>query len=143
VPDAAELLAREARSLVERLRLWTPQRWTASPGDTAPTFGTRADLVHHLASAFVLAAGETTRPLPRLNTDLVLPDQLAVAADDLVRSGRAADVHVAHLLLHRHDLLGEDVPVGIADALRLNNVLETGRQACAASPLGDPSSGLI
>jgi hypothetical protein len=103
VSDAADLLAREARSLVDRLRLWTPARWAAA----APPYGTRGDLVHHLAAAF--AAEETDLLLPRLD-DLVLPDQLAVTADDLVRSGRATLQHVAHLLAHRRDLLNEDVP---------------------------------
>ena len=106
MPDAAELLAREARSLVERLRLWTPQRWAAA----APPYGTRGDLAHHLAQAFVTATGETDRPLPRLDSDLALPDQLAVTADDLVRAGRATLQDVAHLLAHRRDLLGEEVP---------------------------------
>lgn len=115
--DPAELLAREARSLVERLRLWTPQRWAASPGDAAPPYGTRGDLVHHLAQAFVTAAAETDTPLPRLETDLALPDQLAVTADDLVRAGRATVQHVAHLLAHRRDLLGEEVPTTLLDQL--------------------------
>jgi hypothetical protein len=113
VPDAAELLAREARSLVDRLRLWTPQRWAAA----APPYATRADLAHHLAQSFVTAAGETTRPLPRLDSDLALPDQLAVTADDLVRTGRATLEHVAHLLAHRRDLLGEDVPPSLQEQL--------------------------
>ncbi|MDX6198477.1 MAG: hypothetical protein QOJ79_1628 [Actinomycetota bacterium] len=65
--------------------------------------------MHHLAQSFVTAAGETDGQLPRLD-DLVLPDQLAVTADDLVRTGRATVQHVAHLLAHRADLLGEDVP---------------------------------
>jgi hypothetical protein len=43
----------------------------------------------------------------------VLPDQLAVTADDLVRSGRADLLAVAHLLAHRRDLLGEDVPAAL------------------------------
>jgi len=105
VPDAAELFGREARSLVERLRLWTPQRWAAA----APPYRTRGDLAHHLAQSFVTAAGETTQPLPRLDSDLALPDQIAVTADDLVRAGRATLDHVGHLLAHRRDLLGEDV----------------------------------
>lgn len=108
MPEAPELLAREARSLVDRLRLWTPSRWAAA----AAPWGTRADLVHHLAAAF--AGEETGRPLPRLDSDLALPDQLAVTADDLVRSGRARDEHVGHLLAHRRDLLGEDVPASLA-----------------------------
>ena len=111
--DPAELLAREAGSLVQRLRLWTPQRWAARAGDAASAYGTRADLVHHLAQAFVTAAGETHQPLPRLDSDLVLPDQLAVTADDLVRSGRADLGATAHLLAHRRDLLGDDVPPGL------------------------------
>jgi hypothetical protein len=113
VPDAAVLLAREARSLVERLRLWTPQRWEAA----APPYGTRADLAHHLAQAFVTAAAETDRPLPRLDSDLALPDQLAVTADDLVRTGRTTTAHVAHLLVHRRDLLGEQVPASLQQQL--------------------------
>jgi hypothetical protein len=117
VPEPADLLAREARSLVQRLRLWTPQRWAASPGDAAPAYGTRADLVHHLAASFVHAAGETERALPRLSTDLALPDQLAVTADDLVHSGRATLQDVAHLLAHRRDLLGEDVPPSLQEQL--------------------------
>jgi hypothetical protein len=111
VSEASVLLAREARSLVDRLRVWTPTRWAAA----APPFGTRADLVHHLASSY--AAASTDRPLPRLDSDLVLPDQLAVTADDLVRSGRATLQHLAHLLAHRRDLLGEDVPAGLRDRL--------------------------
>jgi hypothetical protein len=113
MPDAAVLLAREARLLVERLRLWAPQRWAAS----APPYGTRGDLVHHLAQAFVTRAGETERPLPRLDSDLALPDQLAVTADDLVRAGQATAQDVAHLLAHRRDLLGEDVPPSLLEQL--------------------------
>lgn len=113
MPDAADLLAREARSLVERLRLWTPERWAAA----APPYGTRGDLAHHLAQSFVAAAGETALPLPRLDSDLVLPDQLAVTADDLVRTGRATLTDVAHLLAHRSDLLGEDVPPSLREQL--------------------------
>jgi hypothetical protein len=113
VPDAADVFAREARSLVERLRVWTPQRWAAHPEDAAPSYRTRGDLVHHLAQSFVTSAGETATPLPRLDSDLVLPDQLAVTADDLVRSGGADLLAVAHLLAHRRDLLGEDVPAAL------------------------------
>ena len=113
MPDPAELLAREARSLDDRLRLWTPQRRVAS----APPYGTRADLAHHLAQSFVTAAGETAKPLPRLDSDLALPDQLAVTADDLVRAGCASLEHVAHLLAHRRDLLGEDVPPSLQEQL--------------------------
>ena len=101
-----DLLAREAASLVARLRLFTPARWAAE----ALPWGTRADMVHHLAQSFVT---ETTEPLPRLDSDLALPDQLAVTADDLVRTGLPSSDHVAHLLLHRRELLDEAVPAGL------------------------------
>lgn len=127
--SAAALLDREARSLVQRLRVWTPPRWAAAvrPGLS------RADVAHHLAQALADLAGEAPVRLPRLDADLALPDQLAVTAHDLVRAGVADDVAVratAHLLLHRHDLLGDDVPAGLADALGLPDVLAAGREQC-------------
>ena len=133
---AVELLGRESASLVQRLRLWTPQRWAAQ----SPPYGTRADVAFHLAQALADAAarreGQPRRPLPRLDSDLGIPDQLAVTADDLVRAGPPDDVAreaTAHLLLHRHDLLGEAVPGGLADALGTSDVLEVGRRACGSS----------
>ena len=111
------LLRREAASLVQRLRLWTPARYAAA----AAPWGTRGDLVHHLAQSYAdLAAwveGAAPRPLPRLDTDLALADQLAVTADDLVRSQLPAYDAVAHLLLHRAELLDEPVPAGLVAAL--------------------------
>ncbi len=108
-----EMLAREAGSLVARLRLFTPARWSAS----VPPRGTRADVVHHLVQWLADAAGAAPVLVPRLDSDLGLPDQLAVTADDLVRSGRATDDAVAHLLLHRLDLLDEPVPPGLVEKL--------------------------
>lgn len=118
VDDApAALLAREAASLVQRLRLFTPARWAAA----AASYGTRADLVRHLAQSFADAAadleGGPRRPLPRLDSDLGVPDQLAVTADDLVRAGSTDLAHVAHLLRHREDLLGEAPPPRLAALL--------------------------
>ena len=107
------LLAREAASLVARLRLFTPARWSAA---LAP-YGTRADAVHHLAQALADAEGQAPVRLPRLDGDGALPDQLAVTADDLVRSGRADGDAVAHLLLHRAELLDDEVPAGLVDEL--------------------------
>ena len=133
---AVELLRRESASLVQRLRLWTPQRWAAQ----APPYGTRADLAFHLAQALADAAaaleGERRRVLPRLDSDLSLPDQLAVTSDDLVRAARPVGVArgaVAHLLAHRHDLLGDDVPGGLAEALDVRDVLALGRDICDES----------
>jgi hypothetical protein len=135
VPEADEvvaLLRRESRSLVQRLRLWTPARWQA---EAAP-FGTRADLVHHLAQAMADLAADAEsgprRPLPRPG-DLVLPDQLAVTADDLVRAAPEQEVArraTVHLLLHRRDLLGEDVPAGLAAALRIQDAPDARDAGC-------------
>ena len=128
-----ELLRRENGSLVQRLRLWTPARWAAA----APPYGTRADVVLHLAQAFADAAagleGGPRRPLPRLDSDLGLPDQLAVTADDLVRArpGEAqARAATAHLLLHRSELLGDEVPAGLVAAVGTDDVTELGRSMC-------------
>ena len=134
-PDATALLRRESRSLVQRLRLWTPARYAAA----APPWGTRADLVAHLTQVCADAAadleGLQRRPVPRLDSDLALADQLAVTSDDLVRAGPdddAARRTTAHLLVHRGDLLGEDVPASLATALGLPDVVAAGRAACRA-----------
>ncbi|MCU1691534.1 MAG: hypothetical protein JWM64_625 [Frankiales bacterium] len=137
---SVDLLDRESRSLVQRLRLWTPQRWAASclPGLS------RGDVVHHLAAVLVEAAGETTLPLPRLAADLALPDQLAVAAADLVALDPPTEVAVvatAHLLLHRHDLLDDDVPAGLAQGLGLPDVLAAGRAQCHLNREGTAADG--
>ncbi len=71
-PAPVDLLRRESRSLVQRLRLWTPARYAAA----APPWGTRADLVRHLAQSCADAAaqleGGPRRALPRLDSDLGL-----------------------------------------------------------------------
>ena len=128
-----DLLRRESRLLVQRLRLWTPARFAAG----AAPWGTRADLVHHLAQDLADRAaaveGDPRRELPRLDSDLALPDQLAVTADDLARAGpspAAAVEATAHLLAHRAELLEDEVPAGLAAALGLDDVLARGRKAC-------------
>lgn len=132
-PSRVELLRRESRSLVERLRLWTPTRWAAQ----APVIGTRADVVHHLAQRLADDAAALERrphrPLPWLDSDLALPDQLAVTADDLARvrpPDQLAAAAIAHLLLHRRHLLDEPVPATLAAALGLDDVEAAGRRAC-------------
>ena len=139
--EAVDLLRRESRSLVQRLRLWTPARWAAS----ADPYGTRADLVRHLAQHLADAAagieGEPLRDLPRLD-DLGVADQLAVTSDDLVRASPSEELArdaTAHLLAHRQDLLGEEVPPGLAAALGVADPVSTGRTVCEESgrtPLG-------
>ena len=130
-----DLLRRESRSLVQRLRLWTPARYAAA----APPWGTRSDLVRHLAQACANAAAELEggprRTVPRLDSDLGLADQLAVTSDDLVRASpddELARAVTAHLVVHRLDLLDEDVPASLAQALGLDDVRASGRAACAA-----------
>ena len=134
-PDLpVDLLRRESRSLVQRLRLWTPARYAAA----AAPWPTRGAVVHHLAQdcADLTAELEGTprRPVPRLDSDLGLADQLAVTTDDLVRAAPGPELArtvTAHLLLHRQDLLGEQVPASLAEALALPDVAAAGRAACA------------
>ena len=139
LPDArspdrpAALLNREATSLVRRLRLWTPARWAAQ---TFAGVG-RANLAHHLVQALAAAAadleGGPHRPVPRFDLDLVLPDQLAVTAEDVVRAGpgdELARALTAHLVLHRFDLLDDVVPPGLALELGYPDVLAAGRATC-------------
>jgi len=115
--DATGLLAREASSLVARLRLWTAARWAAQAAPAAPAdWGSRAEVVHHLAQWLADEAGEAPVLLPVLDSPLALPDQLAVTADDLVRTNpddHTAMRAIAHLLAHRRELLGEDVPASL------------------------------
>ena len=132
--DLTGLLRREAGSLVERLRLWTPTRWAAA----APDGRTRSDVTRHLAQSFADAAadleGEPRRGLPHLSSDLALPDQLAVTADDLVRAGPGATgarAALAHLLTHRTDLLGDAVPQALCARLGVPD--ETAVRALVAS----------
>lgn len=126
-------MRREARLLVDRLRLWTPARFAAS----APPWGRRSDLIHHLAQDLVdrtaLVEGAAARRLSRLDSDLALPDQLAVSADDLGRAGpshTAAVMAAAHLLSHRIELLDDAIPAGLARALGLEDVVSAGQRAC-------------
>lgn len=141
------LLAREGRALVERLRLWTPARWAAAAQSVAftqggPAYGgapaTRGDLVAHLIQALADAAadveGHPRRGVPRLDTDLALPDQLAVMIDDLVRAGPDDELAIrstAHLLLHRTQLLGDEVPGTLAAALG-GDPIALGVQVCVS-----------
>jgi hypothetical protein len=127
VPDP--LLAKEVASLVRRLRLWTPARWAA----TADPWGTRADLGRHLAQWLADRAadaeGRPHRVLPVLHPDLLVADQVAVTGDDLVRAAPPADVvadAVAHLLVHRFDLLAEEPPASLGGAAALRR----GREVC-------------
>lgn len=123
-------MAKEVISLVQRLRLFTPARWAAA----ALPWGSRADLVRHLAQALADEAAslecEPRRALPALVPDLLVVDQLAVTGDDLVRAGGSDRGTVDHLLLHRWELLGEEPPTSLGGPA----VLEAGRAACRGTP---------
>lgn len=84
--DLAVAVAR----LVGQVQHWTPARW-AKPAEAG---GTRADVVHglaqRLADAAADATGEPRRPVPRLENDLALPDQLRVLCADLVAAPASA-----------------------------------------------------
>lgn len=123
------VLAKEVASLVQRLRLWTPTRWQA----VAQPWGTRADLVRHLAQWLADQAadaeGQPRRALPVLANDLLLADQLAVTGDDLVRAQPTEQISadaVAHLLAHRLDLLSEPAPTSLGGPV----AEERGRAIC-------------
>jgi hypothetical protein len=131
---------------VQRLRLWTPARFAAqchyggTRGDLCTTSPSAADQAADAERALAAAAAP--------GRDLVLPDQLAVTADDLGR-GRAAGAAraaTAHLLLHRRDLLEEEVPPArrgpragrrlAAGARNADIPRSTGQKACP--PRGAP-----
>jgi hypothetical protein len=82
----ADELARAVDRLVDHIGQWTPSRWTASAA--TPGAVSRADTVHALAQRLAdleaSATGRPERPVPRLDNDLVLPDQLRVTARDLL-----------------------------------------------------------
>jgi hypothetical protein len=81
----ADELVRAVDRLVDHIAQWTPSRWAAS---TPSDGGTRAETVHALAQRLAdleaAATGRAGRPVPRLDNDLVLPDQLRVTARDLL-----------------------------------------------------------
>ena len=89
--------------LVNRVGLWEQARWWSrpvpagsGPSDTAGSvLPTQADLlyalVQRLADLGADAEDRPRRPVPRVS-DLVLPDQLRVIADDLIAAGPPEDV---------------------------------------------------
>ncbi|WP_089156657.1 hypothetical protein [Micromonospora sp. NBS 11-29] len=84
--SAAEL-DRAVTLLVRQVGHWQQPRWSA-PAEGGNV--SRADLVHKLvqeiANLAADAAGEPRREVPRLPSDLTLPDQLRVVAADLARA---------------------------------------------------------
>lgn len=79
--------------LVGRVQHWTPSRWERP---SAVAGASRADLVYalaqRLADAGADAEGEVRRPVPRLDNDLALPDQIRVLASDALACGAPPEV---------------------------------------------------
>ena len=81
-------MQRELELLRNRVSHWGPPRWVG-----------RADTVHglvqRLADRAAAAEGEPHRPVPRLDSDLALVDQLRVVTADLLAAGPAEHVLAA------------------------------------------------
>jgi hypothetical protein len=86
-------LARAVDRLVDQIAPWPLSRWAASAGSGG---GSRASVEHaHAQRLADLEAGHTGHPrheVPRLDNDLVLPDQVKVTARDLLAAVPAPDV---------------------------------------------------
>ena len=87
-------LRREVDRLIDQVRHWTPAKWAAAAAGAPDR--SRGDLVHdlvqRLADRCAQAEGEPRRPVPRLDNDLALVDQLRVIAADLAAARPAEDV---------------------------------------------------
>lgn len=75
------------RKLVGQVAHWTPSRWTASSALGASRADVMHALVQWLADRSAEAEGRPPIPVPRLDNDLALPDQLCVVSADLLRFG--------------------------------------------------------
>ncbi|WP_433210723.1 hypothetical protein ACQP00_48715 [Dactylosporangium sp. CS-047395] len=84
MPDDDQLSA-AVRKLVGQVSHWTPPRWAASGLSGASRADLMHDLVQWMADRCAEAEGRPARPVPRLENDLALPDQLQVVAADLRR----------------------------------------------------------
>lgn len=101
-------LRRTVDLLARQVGHWEAPRWAAPAADGS---GSRADAVHavvqRIADLAADAEGVGRRPVPRLEHDLGLADQLRVVAADLVAAGppptvltaAAADVAAVRRLL--------------------------------------------
>ncbi|MFI5914663.1 hypothetical protein [Dactylosporangium sp. NPDC051541] len=78
-------LSTAVRKLVGQVSHWTPPRWAASGLSGATRADLMHDLVQWLADRGAEAEGRPPLPVPRLENDLALPDQLQVVAADLSR----------------------------------------------------------
>jgi hypothetical protein len=78
-------LVRAADRLIDQVSRWAPSRWTVP---SASGVGTRADVTHALAQRLAdleaAVSGREPIPVPRLENDLALADQVRVMVLDLV-----------------------------------------------------------
>ncbi len=88
-------LGRTVDLLVRQVSHWEAPRWKTP---SATGVETRGDAVHRLiqrlADMCADAEGRVRMPVPRLENDTALPDQLRVIAADLVAAGPAPEVLV-------------------------------------------------
>jgi hypothetical protein len=88
-------LARAVDRMVDQVAHWSAVRWAAPSANG----GTRADVAHELAQRLAdleaQATGRPPRPVPRLPSDLALPDQWRVLARDLAEADPPPDVIAA------------------------------------------------
>jgi hypothetical protein len=80
-------LARAVEQLVNQVAHWTPARWTRSGSAVAVHA-----LVQRLADLDAAVEGLATHRVPRLDSDLALPDQLKVVTVDLLAADPPAPV---------------------------------------------------
>lgn len=92
-PPTTDEVARLIEQLVNQINHWTPSRFGAA---SAVAGRTRADVIHTLvqrvADLDADTEGQPRRPVPRLDNDLALPDQLRVVAADLLAAEPAVPV---------------------------------------------------
>lgn len=88
-------LAAAVRKLVGQTGTWTPSRWAASGASGVSRAVVVHGLVQWLADRSAEAEGRPPLPVPRLDNDLALPDQLQVVAADVARHAPAAAVTAA------------------------------------------------
>jgi hypothetical protein len=86
-PDQLDVAVRK---LIGQVSHWTPPPWAASSLSGASRAGLMHDLVQWMADRSAEAEGRPARPVPRLDNDLALPDQLRVVTDDLRRFAPAS-----------------------------------------------------
>jgi hypothetical protein len=92
---ATDELTTAVAKLVGQVAHWTPSRWAASGASGQSRADRVHELVQWLADRAADAEGEPRRPVPRLDNDLALPDQLRVVAADLAAVAEPASLSEA------------------------------------------------